>query len=208
MITALGVIIAWVVYRKSIVAKRKSYLIALGELLEIVGLWFGSSYPLDMENEGWKNPDYTVHKVDVGIVNAILNDGGYIFGEAIIKKLVQFVELVARFNQFIDAHTSFVISHYGELNEAGDNIFKKKVYALMKNIHVIGIGSQTYHDNPTDYPFLNKCFSELKIDIEKEKNKNVNLLYWNNFFVLDFLFILIPIFYIAWNFFAIFQKMQ
>lgn len=203
ILTAIGIIIAWTTYRYNIISKRKSYLMAIDELLKTTGAWFNASYPLEMESDDWKTIWKIVYKVDVNVLNPIIVEGGHILGKDIVKKLVQFIQLVTRFNQYIDMHLNFVNSNYEKIIAPDDSNYKAIAYDLMKKLHTVGIGTDSNHDNPPDFPFLHKCFKDLNNIIKIEKSKNVNILYWEKFIVLDAVGVLVPTFIIFYSLFII-----
>lgn len=160
---------------------------AIQELLKTTEAWFSTSYPLDMEDESWKKIGKIVYKVDVNMLNSIIVDGGYILGNNIIKKLVQFVQLVTRFNQYVDMRINFVNSNFDKLKDNDGDNHRIMAYDLMKKLHAHGIGTNSCHNDPSDFPFLNKCFHDLNSIISAEINKKTKVLYWNKFIIIDFI---------------------
>jgi len=189
---SISISVAWFIYRHSLLLKRNNFIVAINEILETTGMWFGTSYPLDLEREEWGDSSYMVYKVDTAIINSIIVDGGYILGNDIVKRLVQFSQLVTRFNQYVDVHIDFVNSNYEEIREKKKKIFIDRMYSLMNKLHTRGIGSNSCHSNPPNFPFLHKCFVDLKNKIKKEESENLKVLYWKKFLLFDFV-----IFYIC-----------
>ncbi|NCU42060.1 MAG: hypothetical protein EOM19_05085 [Candidatus Moranbacteria bacterium] len=169
LLASLGILAAWIIYRWSMIDEKNKILNSLEAILNYSGQWFSTSYPKGEDNSGWFHPGKSVYKVDISLVNDIINNNTV--SKDLSKLLAYFVQLVARFNHRIDLFNQFIYSDGYSLGEATkfykDNCFCDKdysdckkilkglendklkfyierLYSLQKSIHTDGIGTQDY----------------------------------------------------------------
>ena len=104
IITVVGIFLTYYIFRSSLVQRRSNYLKSVEDLLKCVSYWFKNSYDDNSYNVNWKNPGFIVYKVNANIIDQIIIDSSVIFDGYFIERLVQFSQLVTKFNQFVDDH--------------------------------------------------------------------------------------------------------
>lgn len=218
LLASLGILVAWIVYRLNIIDEKNKILNSLEAVLDYSGQWFNASYPKGENNPGWFHPGKSVYKVDISILNNVVNNNAV--SKELSKLLSYFVQLVSRFNHRVDLFNQFIHSdgyllkeatnfykkncfcdkNYDECkkiveglkNEENENLkfYIERIYSLQKSIHTDGIGTQDYF--LLDFPQLSLCFRLLRNQLIKEKRNRVYFFYSKKYLFCDIIFIIIP----------------
>lgn len=233
LLASLGILATWFIYRQNIIDEKNKILNSLDAVLDYSGQWFNASYPKERNNPGWFNPGYSVYKVDVSILNNIVNNNTV--SKEISKLLAYFVQLVARFNQRVDLFNQFIYSNefllkeatkfhkkncfcdknYDEckkviesLNEKDENFkfYVKRIYSLQKSIHVDGIGTQEYYS--MELPQLSLCYRKLKEQLSIERKNEIRFFHDKKYVLGDIAFIIIPASIILARIFIFFDSIK
>ena len=218
LLASMGILAAWIIYRLNIIDEKNKILNSLEAVLDYSGQWFNASYSEEKNNPGWFHPCKSVYKVDVSILNNIVNNNTV--SKELSKLLSYFVQLVARFNHRVDLFNQFIHSDeyllkeatkfykencfcdkdYDECKNIIENLkseedenlkfYIKKIYSLQKSIHTDGIGAQNYYS--MEFPQLSLCYRKLREQLLIEGKNEIKLFCNKRYIFWDIIFIIIP----------------
>lgn len=215
-LASLGILAGWITYRIQIVNEKNKIIDSLESILDYSGLWLNSSYPSDKNDSKWFNPGKQVYKVDISIVNDIINKSA--ISKNLSKLLAYFIQLVNRLNYRVDMFNMYLYSNDNLLREASkfykencldDKLYEEcrqcvdsindenlkfymtRVYALQKSIHIHGIGEQKYYRQ--EFPHLSLCYKKLEKEMMIIKNSDIGILNDSQYIIADVIFIIIPL---------------
>jgi hypothetical protein len=125
-------ILAWLTFRFSISAIRKSLLSGLREEIDLIGRWIGNSYDENSNSKKWYNPLYMVIGLNrsFGLQAFFSNAYLSLLGKNLLISLTTLNQGIGRFNQHLQRYLDFVSNH--SLSIKAYNIAK----ADLKNVKI------------------------------------------------------------------------